>query len=124
MSYWTYPAIIIYVYTYEFISERKFKSELNKCLASAPKITGSEGNVHISSYGYGFGKSKVTNKRVVNYMDRCYIAIAGGLRDRFYERTNGELNDFIRHIKKYNNKMFYISVETKRINGTKQSEIS
>ena len=124
MSFWTYPAVIISVYTYKYISERKFKSEIKKCLDSAPIITGSEKDVFISVYGYERGKSKATKSGYHECMDRCYIALSGRLRDRFHEDTERELNEFLRHIAKYNNKMFEVCVEAKRINGIKNQNIN
>lgn len=93
MSSWTHV-----LKTYKIatgIQSQKMLTQVKKKLESAPRITGSEGDVTYSVVkieGHDYMTSFRGHWR--EYQTQCIIVLYGDLRDRFIEDTTAELNEF------------------------------
>lgn len=131
MSFWTYPRVILNVYTYEEIPKKHFKKVVKDMLSKAPVITGSEGNAEIVPFHFVEGTCMWVNRRMYSIFDRFQIVISGNLRDRYHENTLKEVNAFIKFIRDYKSEifitggkhLFYVDVEVKKIEGYKLKDL-
>lgn len=117
MSFWTNIRVILHVYTYVDMNYNKFKEQIEEAIHQAPNITGSERNPSINALNFIDGASSFEDGKTVYYTDRCHIVIIGNLRDRFIEDTRKELKDFVKHLRKYRDGMFYVEYDVNIIRG-------
>lgn len=117
MSVWTNIRVILYVDTVIDMDYNSFKKNINKAIKKAPKITGSETNAIIKPINFIDGSWVVDNNGTKRYTDRCNIVIIGNLRDRYIEDTRKELRSFVKHIRRYKNKMFSVEYDVNIIKG-------
>lgn len=97
MSYWTHIVASIDAETY--IESDTIKTDVEKMLERAPKITGSEGpaDVFVNVLS-GYNVSCWDEDKHHEYQTRVVITVVGDLRDRMKEQTEKEWTEFKKFI--------------------------